>query len=176
MELCEVFARCGLDVALISAANAVFSLVLRRAAKKLKPNARTVLGYLFGTVVYAVYASAAAGDAAYAFENFAAVAQKGLTAGTLSLLICAAFDRFTGGGSGAESDVAATELLLESVPEENRRACAEEILRLAGTLSGEELDGAVKTAIAEHGGECDGVTEFLAARTALRLVAAKCTQ
>ena len=75
MELCEVFARCGLDVTLIAVANAVLTLLCRRLIKKLKPRMATVLSYACATLVYAVYASIAAGDAAYAFENLPAVAQ-----------------------------------------------------------------------------------------------------
>lgn len=177
MELCEVFARCGLDVTLIAVANAVLTLLCRRLIKKLKPRMATVLSYACATLVYAVYASIAAGDAAYAFENLPAVAQKGLTAGTLTMLICAAFDRFTGGGSAVSAETATVMLLLEGVVEEDgRQACAEEILRLAGELGGEQLDEAVAAAIEDSGGMRDGVTEHIVARTAGRLACADGTQ
>lgn len=173
MELCEVFARCGLDVTLIAVINTAISLVLRHYIKSSKPRLYTALTYIVGAVIYAVYASVAAGDAAYAFENFSVTLQKGVTIGTLTMLLCAAFDRFTGGGtSGGNGAEAVIVSLLDGVVEEDKTNCAKDILEKAATLSGKELDEAVKTVIESFGGTCDGVTEIIISRTAERLAGA----
>ena len=83
----------------------------------------------------------------------------------------------TGGGSAVSAETATVMLLLEGVVEEDgRQACAEEILRLAGELGGEQLDEAVAAAIEDFGGTRDGVTEYIVARTAGRLACADGTQ
>ena len=46
MELCEVFARCGLDVLLITVANAALAILLKRTLLKKRPKAVTAMCFI----------------------------------------------------------------------------------------------------------------------------------
>lgn len=149
MEFCEIFARYGLDVALISIFCAALCAVLKRTALKNKPRAVTIVAYIFGTLVYAIYESVREGDALYAFENFSSVIEHGLSVGTLSVLLCIATDRFLGGGSATAQDAVA-EILKGWVLSGKEKTCADRIISLAQTKDGDELKEAAKEAISEY--------------------------
>ena len=171
MELCEVFARCGLDVLLITVANAALAILLKRTLLKKRPKAVTAMCFIAGGLIYAVYHSIAAADALYAFENLSAVAQKALTIGTLTLALCAAADKFTGGGGEATAADVVTKALDGVVESEQAAACAQSIVAAAENLEGDELVREVTAIIGEHGGQCTDALAAMIAQTAAQLTA-----
>lgn len=117
--------RCGLDVAVISLAVAAMSFALKRTVLADRPRLAMLVTYAAGVLVYAVYISIAECDALFAFKNFAAVLERGLAIGTLAMLICAAIERFTGGGDGLTS---VEQLIERLVPEQDVEECARKLL------------------------------------------------
>ena len=170
MELCEVFAHCGLDVLLITVANAALAILLKRTLLKKRPKAVTAMCFIAGGLIYAVYHSIAAADALYAFENLSAVAQKALTIGTLTLALCAA-DKFTGGGGEATAADVVTKALDGVVESEQAAACAQSIVAAAENLEGDDLIREVTAIIGEHGGQCTDALAAMIAQTAAQLTA-----
>ncbi len=98
-NICEIFALYGVDVILLAAVTAALCEALKRTV--LKDNARAVMliAYGAGIIFYSVYACVHEMSAAYLLQNFAAVCERGLSVGTLALLICAGVDKFLGGGT-----------------------------------------------------------------------------
>ena len=168
MELCEIFARYGLDVILITVANAAIYLLSRKTVLKNKPKLATVLTYVVGGLIFAVYKSIAEQDALFAFENISAVTERGLCIGTLTMLLSAAADKFSGGGAATCAD--AISGMLEGVVAEDKAAeCAEEILSAAEKLDGTALNEAVAAAVEKYGGECDQTFCLILSETAQML-------
>lgn len=168
MELCEVFAHCGLDVVAIAAINAAVCIALKRTVLKGKPRASTALAYILGAAIYAVYASANRCDALYIFEELSEVVQKGVTIGTATMVICAAADRFNGGSSsGAKGAVA--QMLEGMVGAGAEEDCAAQICSAAESLRGEELAAEVRRIVGENGGSEDDALCALIAAAAEKL-------
>lgn len=169
MELCEIFARYGLDVILITVANAAIYLLSRKTVLKNKPKLATVLAYVVGGLIFAVYKSIAEQDALFAFENISAVTERGLCIGTLTMLLSAAADKFSGGGGAATGADAISGMLEGVVAEDKTAECAEEILSAAEKLDGTALNEAVAVAVEKYGGECDQTFCLILSETAQML-------
>ena len=168
MEICEIFARCGIDVILISLADAALCIILKRTALKQKQKVATMLAYVLGAFVYAVYASVQSGNALYAFENLSFVTQKGVTIGTISMLLCDAADKFNGGPSGPEGAIC--NMLDGVIDTKDAEECAKAILQAAETEDGDELATKVAQIIESYGAEKDDLLCSLIAHTARGLV------
>ena len=174
MELCEVFAHCGLDVVAIAAIAAV-CIALKRTVLKGKPRASTALAYILGAAIYAVYASANRCDALYIFEELSEVVQKGVTIGTATMVICAAADRFNGGSSsGAKGAIA--QMLEGVVGTGAEEGCAAQICSAAESLRGEELAAEVRRIVSENGGSEDDALCSLIAAAAEKLCRGESTK
>ena len=168
MEICEIFARCGIDVILISLADAALCIILKRTALKQKQKVATMLAYVLGACVYAVYASVQSGNALYAFENLSFVTQKGVTIGTISMLLCAAADKFNGGPSGPEGAIC--NMLDGVIDTKDAGEWGQAMLRAAESEDGDERATGGAQMIERHGAEKDDLLCSLIAHTARGLV------
>ena len=172
MELCEIFSYYGVDAALISLVNAALCLLLKKTALKNKPKLITVLAYISGTILYAVYESFSQANAMYAFENIGSVTENGMTIGTLTYLLCAAINKFLGGGGVATASDGLEELLAGIVAEDKRQACADKIMQAALEKSGEELKNSVNEILNESGAQADEISLALIVSAAEKLAEA----
>ena len=175
MELCEIFARYGLDVIAITIANTAVYLLSKRTVLKNKPRVATVLAYVLGGIIYAVYKSIAEGYALFALENLTAVTERGLCIGTLTMLLSAAADKFNGGGGASAAVSAVIQALDGVVDEQNARGLAEEIISAAEKLDGAALKEAISAAVEKYGGTCDEALCLILSETAQMLALSKDT-
>ena len=161
MEFYELISGYGLDVVLISLANAAICALIKRFLLKDRPRAVTVIAYLAGTAMYVIYESILQQDALYIFSNLSSVSEHGLSVGTLTVLLCILADKFFGGGS---ADGAIEEMLDGLVAEGSKKQCAEKIAGAAADVKGDELKDKIAEIIETYGGsatelECAMIAE-----------------
>lgn len=164
MEFYELISGYGLDVVLISLANAAICALIKRFLLKDRPRAVTVIAYLAGTAMYVIYESILQQDALYIFSNLSSVSEHGLSVGTLTVLLCIVIDKFFGGGSADGADGAIEEMLDGLVAEDSKKQCAEKIAEAAKDVKGDELKDKIAEIIETYGGsatelECAMIAE-----------------
>lgn len=156
MTLSEVIALYGLDVILLTVANAALAELLKRTLLKNKPKIVTAIIYAAGTVMYIVYESIRMKNALFFIDNASSAIEHGLSVGTLTVLLCAAVDRFFDGGSGTSAEDTIALILKGWVKSGKANDCAKKIIELKASQSGDEfIDGAAEL-VAEYA--ADGVT------------------
>lgn len=157
MDFSEIIALYGLDIILLTIVNTALAEVLKRTLLKDRPKIVTAIIYGAGTLMYIIYASISMKNALYIFDDFVSVVEHGISIGTLTMLLCAAIDRFFDGGTPATADDAIVWLLKGWVKSGKESECAARILELCKTLTGEELKKAVEEVVKEYA--ADGVND-----------------
>lgn len=178
MDFSEIIALYGLDIILLTIVNAALAEVLKRTVLKDKQKIVTAIIYGAGTLMYLIYESVRMRNALYFFDDFMSVVEHGISIGTLTMLLCAAIDRFFDGGTPATADDTIVWLLKGWVKSGKESECANKILGLYKALSGAEFRKAAAEVVSEYA--ADGVTEgqaelvaALACEAAERLTAAE---
>ena len=155
MTLSEVIALYGLDVILLTVANAALAELLKRTLLKNKPKIVTAIIYAAGTVMYIVYESIRMKNALFFIDNASSAIEHGLSVGTLTVLLCAAVDRFFDGGSGTSAEDTIALILKGWVKSGKANDCAKKIIELKASQSGDEfIDGAAEL-VAEYAADGD---------------------
>ena len=156
MTLSEVIALYGLDVILLTVANAALAELLKRTLLKNKPKIVTAIIYAAGTVMYIVYESIRMKNALFFIDNASSAIEHGLSVGTLTVLLCAAVDRFFDGGSGTSAEDTIALILKGWVKSGKENDCAKKIIELKASQSGDEFIDGASELVAEYA--ADGVT------------------
>ena len=150
MDFNEIIALYGIDVVLLTIANAALSELLRRTVLKGKSKAVTAVAYAAGIVMYIIYKSIYVMDAMYAFENLASVLEHGISIGTLTMLVCSLIDRFFGGGTAATATDTIVWILKRWVKSGSEKECANKILGLYKAVEGEQVKSAAADVVREY--------------------------
>ena len=150
MDFNEIIALYGIDVVLLTIANAALSELLRRTVFKGKTKAITAVAYAAGIVMYIIYKSIYVMDAMYAFENLASVLEHGISIGTLTMLVCSLIDRFFGGGTAATATDTIVWILKRWVKSGSEKECANKILGLYKAVEGEQFKSAAADVVREY--------------------------
>ncbi len=150
MDFNEIIALYGIDVVLLTIANAALSELLRRTVLKGKSKAVTAMAYAAGIVMYIIYKSIYVMDAMYAFENLASVLEHGISIGTLTMLVCSLIDRFFGGGTAATATDTIVWILKRWVKSGSEKECANKILGLYKAVEGEQFKSAAADVVREY--------------------------
>lgn len=150
MDFNEIIALYGIDVVLLTIANAALNELLRRTVLKGKSKAVTAVAYAAGIVMYIIYKSIYVMDAMYAFENLASVLEHGISIGTLTMLVCSLIDRFFGGGTAATATDTIVWILKRWVKSGSEKECANKILGLYKAVEGEQFKSAAADVVREY--------------------------
>ena len=150
MDFNEIIALYGIDVVLLTIANAALNELLRRTVLKGKSKAVTAVAYAAGIVMYIIYKSIYVMDAMYAFENLASVLEHGISIGTLTMLVCSLIDRFFGGGTAATATDTIVWILKRWVKSGSEKECANKILGLYKAVEGEQFKSVAADVVREY--------------------------
>ncbi len=150
-EIIDLIAFYGVDVVLLAAATSVLTQILKNTLLKNAPNKLyTLLPFILGVIVYAVYTAISRVSFYYVFINFVSVLEQGIKTGGVATVVYIVYEQFVRGKTSlALSENALKALIADFVAEGAADAAVAEILKSPDRA--EEIISAYKRKDADDG-------------------------
>lgn len=126
----DLFTFYGVDVAVLGIVTSALTQILKATLFKKAPNKiYTFLPFILGIIIYVFYAAATHTSFDYVLENFARIAERGLSVGAAATMVYVIYEQFVRGKPAKNAVCLTVAAILEGyVGEEKRYAVAQNIV------------------------------------------------